>query len=283
LPVCKLSKGSVVKSRIPAAGAIVGSTTVSAVLALCVLGGVAGGVAAQAPVASGQTAALTAATAATVVTAVTAATSTTSAAVTTAAPGVLDSRLAASSADVLYGGSAPTSTVASSTVTSASAGTTGLLGLQSGLGLLGGAAAEQIPIAAQVQSPATVVAAPATLPVVVATPVAAKPAPVVLPAIAGTPRQMAYAVAVRAGLSAQQWSCLSSLWQQESKFQTTARNARSGAYGIPQALPASRMVSAGADWRTNPVTQIRWGLSYISTRYGTACTAWSHWKRDRWY
>jgi Transglycosylase SLT domain len=138
-------------------------------------------------------------------------------------------------------------------------------------------------MAAQVGSAATAVAASANLPIVVAGPVVSKPAAVALPPIAGTPRQMAYAVAVRAGLNAQQWSCLSSLWQQESKFQTTARNSRSGAYGIPQALPASRMATAGADWRTNPVTQIRWGLSYIRTRYGTACTAWSHWERDRWY
>jgi hypothetical protein len=179
-----------------------------------------------------------------------------------------------------------TSNIDSQLAASNAADTTVSLDLQPGLGLLGGAAADQIPVAAQVSGAATVVAAPAKLSIAVPAPTApapAAPTPIVLPAIAGTPRQMAYAVAVRAGLSAQQWSCLSQLWQQESKFQTTVRNSRSGAYGIPQALPASRMASAGADWRTNPVTQIRWGLSYISTRYGTACTAWSHWKRDRWY
>jgi Transglycosylase SLT domain len=217
---------------------------VSAVLALCVLGGVAGGVAAQAPSVAGQTFPL-------------ATTPTTP--VTIAMTSSIDSQLAASNA----------------------ADTTVSLDAQPGLGLMGGAAAGQIPAAAQVSGAATVVAAPAKLSIAVPAPAA--PTPIALPAIAGTPRQMAYAVAVRAGLSAQQWSCLSQLWQQESKFQTTARNGRSGAYGIPQALPASRMASAGADWRTNPVTQIRWGLSYISTRYGTACTAWSHWKRDRWY
>ena len=58
---------------------------------------------------------------------------------------------------------------------------------------------------------------------------------------------------------------------------------RSGAYGIPQALPASRMASAGADWRTNPATQIQWGLNYIAVRYGTPCNAWAHWKRYRSY
>jgi hypothetical protein len=265
-----------VKSRIPAAGAIVGSTTVAAVLALCVLGGVAGGVAAQT---SGTAAPTTALTAATV------APSTTAAATTPETAGIESPFAAASAGDVLYGGSATRGSDQStlSSINSASTETTVSPGSQPGLGLLGGAAADQIPMAAQVVSPATVVAASAKLPIVVAAPVVSKPAPTVLPAIAGTPRQMAYAVAVRAGLSAQQWSCLSSLWQQESKFLTTARNSRSGAYGIPQALPASRMASAGADWRTNPVTQIRWGLSYISTRYGTACTAWSHWKRDRWY
>ena len=272
LLVRRFSKGRVVKSRIPAAGAIVGSTAVAAVLALCVLGGVAGGVAAQA---SGTAAPTTALTAATV------APSTTAAVTTPETAGIESPFAAASAGDVLYGGSATTSTLSS--INSASTEATASPGFQPGLGLLGGVAADQIPVAAQVVSPATVVAAAAKLPIVVAAPVVTKPAPAALPAIAGTPRQMAYAVAVRAGLSAQQWSCLSSLWQQESKFLTTARNSRSGAYGIPQALPASRMASAGADWRTNPVTQIRWGLSYISTRYGTACTAWSHWKRDRWY
>jgi hypothetical protein len=65
----------------------------------------------------------------------------------------------------------------------------------------------------------------------------------------------------------------------ESKFETTVRNPRSGAYGIPQALPASKMATAGADWRTNPATQITWGLNYIAGRYGSPCDAWSYWLR----
>ena len=108
-------------------------------------------------------------------------------------------------------------------------------------------------------------------------------APKPVAAITGTPLQIAHTIATQAGLNQQQWVCLNSLWQQESKFQTNARNRRSGAFGIPQALPASRMASAGADWRTNPATQIKWGLSYIKVRYGTACNAWAHWKRVRWY
>jgi hypothetical protein len=101
--------------------------------------------------------------------------------------------------------------------------------------------------------------------------------------ITGTPRQIAQNLAAARGWNAAQWTCLEQLWQRESKFQTTIRNIRSGAYGIPQALPASRMASAGADWRTNPVTQIQWGLSYISTRYGTGCNAWAHWQHHGWY
>ena len=57
----------------------------------------------------------------------------------------------------------------------------------------------------------------------------------------------------------------------------------SGAYGIPQALPGSKMASAGSDWRTNPKTQIKWGLGYISGRYGDPCGAWSHFLRKNWY
>ena len=110
----------------------------------------------------------------------------------------------------------------------------------------------------------------------------AAPTPVAA-AITGTPLQIAHTIATQAGLNQEQWVCLDSLWYQESKFQTTARNHRSGAFGIPQALPASRMASAGADWRTNPATQVKWGLSYIKVRYGTACNAWAHWKRNRWY
>lgn len=60
-------------------------------------------------------------------------------------------------------------------------------------------------------------------------------------------------------------------------------NKSSGAYGIPQALPGSKMAWAGADWRMNPVTQVKWGLHYISGRYGTACSAWRHFQEKGWY
>lgn len=69
--------------------------------------------------------------------------------------------------------------------------------------------------------------------------------------------------------------CLDPLWTEESGFSATAINSQSGAFGIPQALPASKMASAGADWQTNAATQIKWGLGYIHDRYGSPCAAWS--------
>ena len=80
-----------------------------------------------------------------------------------------------------------------------------------------------------------------------------------------------------------QFSCLVKLWNKESGWRVDADNPRSSAYGIPQALPGSKMASVGADWRTNPATQITWGLGYISGRYGTPCGAWSHSQAKNWY
>jgi hypothetical protein len=79
-----------------------------------------------------------------------------------------------------------------------------------------------------------------------------------------------------------QFSCLDNIWSRESGWRWNAANA-SGAYGIPQALPGSKMASAGADWETNPATQIRWGLGYIQSTYGTPCSAWSFWMANGWY
>jgi hypothetical protein len=79
-----------------------------------------------------------------------------------------------------------------------------------------------------------------------------------------------------------QWGCLYDLWQQESSWDVTAENA-SGAYGIPQALPGSKMASAGPDWQTNATTQIKWGLGYIQSIYGTPCGAWAHEEADGYY
>lgn len=80
-----------------------------------------------------------------------------------------------------------------------------------------------------------------------------------------------------------QFSCLVSLWNRESGWRADALNPWSGAYGIPQALPGEKMASAGLDWRTNAATQISWGLSYISARYGSPCGAWAHSERTGWY
>jgi hypothetical protein len=85
------------------------------------------------------------------------------------------------------------------------------------------------------------------------------------------------------GWSSSQFQCLNLLWNRESGWKYTAMNPSSGAYGIPQALPGSKMISAGSDWRTNPRTQIEWGLGYIKSRYGTPCAAWSHSQATNWY
>jgi hypothetical protein len=80
-----------------------------------------------------------------------------------------------------------------------------------------------------------------------------------------------------------QFACLDKLWTKESNWRYKARNKSSGAHGIPQALPATKMESIGTDWRTNPVTQISWGLRYIEVRYETPCKAYKKFQRSRWY
>lgn len=85
------------------------------------------------------------------------------------------------------------------------------------------------------------------------------------------------------GFNERQYNCLNELWTQESNWNYKSRNKVSGAHGIPQALPASKMNIISTDWRTNPVTQIRWGLRYISIRYETPCKAWAKHKRINWY
>jgi hypothetical protein len=85
------------------------------------------------------------------------------------------------------------------------------------------------------------------------------------------------------GWGEKQYACLDDLWIKESNWNYRASNKRTGAHGIPQALPATKMDSAGTDWRTNPVTQISWGLRYIDVRYETPCKAWAKFKRSNWY
>ncbi|MET4225117.1 ubiquitin-like domain-containing protein [Oerskovia enterophila] len=99
----------------------------------------------------------------------------------------------------------------------------------------------------------------------------------------GSSKSIAKSLAAQRGWGDDQFACLDLLWMKESKWNATAENRSSGAYGIPQALPGSKMASAGADWRTNPATQITWGLGYIEGRYGTPCGAWSHSQAKGWY
>ncbi|ATL30173.1 putative secreted protein [Streptomyces formicae] len=80
-----------------------------------------------------------------------------------------------------------------------------------------------------------------------------------------------------------QFQCFSNIVNHESTWNYKATNASSGAYGLVQALPGSKMSSAGADWQTNPATQIKWGLNYMNDRYGSPCGAWSFWQANNWY
>jgi hypothetical protein len=97
-----------------------------------------------------------------------------------------------------------------------------------------------------------------------------------------TAQGIAYRMLPSFGFSTSQYGCLNNIWSRESGWRYNAENA-SGAYGIPQALPGSKMASAGADWQTNPATQIKWGLGYIKSRYGSPCQAWAAWQVQGWY
>jgi hypothetical protein len=99
----------------------------------------------------------------------------------------------------------------------------------------------------------------------------------------GTAQSIAYKLLPSFGFDPKtQFSCLDNIWTRESGWRTTAENA-SGAYGIPQALPGSKMASAGPNWQTDATTQIDWGLGYIKGRYGSPCGAWSFWQVNGWY
>lgn len=99
----------------------------------------------------------------------------------------------------------------------------------------------------------------------------------------GTAQAIAQSMLTARGLGSSEYNCLVSLWNRESGWNVYAQNPSSGAYGIPQALPGSKMATAGSDWATNPATQIAWGLSYIEGRYGTPCGAWAYSEANGWY
>lgn len=100
----------------------------------------------------------------------------------------------------------------------------------------------------------------------------------------GTARAIGRQMARKQGFTSWwQWNCLDALWTAESGWRTSASNSRTGAHGIPQAFPGSKMASHGSDWQHSARTQISWGLSYIDDRWGTPCNAYNHFKRTRWY
>jgi hypothetical protein len=97
------------------------------------------------------------------------------------------------------------------------------------------------------------------------------------------PQAIAQALLPSFGFDSSQMSCLVPLWMGESGWRVDAENTSSGAYGIPQSLPGDKMASVASDWRTNPVTQITWGLEYIKSSYGSPCGAWGFKQSHGWY
>ena len=109
------------------------------------------------------------------------------------------------------------------------------------------------------------------------------PNPALVAVAPGTAQALGKDMAAARGWGDDQFACLLQLWNEESGWRVNAQNVYSGAYGIPQALPGSKMASIGADWQTNPATQITWGLNYIAGRYGTPCGAYNHKSSAGWY
>ena len=99
----------------------------------------------------------------------------------------------------------------------------------------------------------------------------------------GSIKEFAYRLVASNNWGRDQYSCLVALWERESNWRWNAMNKSSGAYGIPQSLPGRKMAEMGADWATNPETQVRWGVSYIKSRYGAPCGAMAHSNKFNWY
>ena len=99
----------------------------------------------------------------------------------------------------------------------------------------------------------------------------------------GTIKEFAYELVLSNSWGRDQYSCLVALWERESNWRWDALNKNSGAYGIPQSLPGRKMAEMGADWATNPETQVRWGVNYIKNRYGAPCGAMAHSNKFNWY
>jgi hypothetical protein len=157
------------------------------------------------------------------------------------------------------------------------AGRAGLRTVTYQLQVVGGVVVGRTPISSIVsRAPVTQVVHVGTLDPATAAP----PVGVVDP---GSAQAIAQAMMPAHGWDDSQFACLVALWSRESGWRVNAQNKSSGAYGIPQALPGSKMATVGADWQTNPATQITWGLGYISARYGTPCAAYAHLQSSNWY
>lgn len=88
---------------------------------------------------------------------------------------------------------------------------------------------------------------------------------------------------VRNRIGAKQYNCINIVWYHESRWSWRAQNPNSGAYGIPQAVPGNKMAAFGSNWRTSPLTQVKWGIWYVNNRYGSACGAYAFWSQHHWY
>ncbi|MFF4538364.1 aggregation-promoting factor C-terminal-like domain-containing protein [Streptomyces aureus] len=108
---------------------------------------------------------------------------------------------------------------------------------------------------------------------------AAAPAQAATPTTASAAKSIAHEMIP----DASQFNAFSKIVEHESGWNVSATNSSSGAYGLVQALPGSKMASAGSDWKTNPKTQIKWGLDYMNSRYGSPTAAWSFWQANGWY
>jgi hypothetical protein len=126
----------------------------------------------------------------------------------------------------------------------------------------------------------TIAAVAGTLTLATAAPAAAAQG---TPAGSGSPESIARSMLASFGWPSSQFSCLEPLWAHESGWSVTATNPSTGAYGIPQADPGSKMASAGPDWKSDAATQIKWGLTYIKDTYGSPCGAEGHEQADGWY
>jgi hypothetical protein len=118
------------------------------------------------------------------------------------------------------------------------------------------------------------------------TPAPATPTPVPDKATpAPTPRDTVWNARIyaKSRLGAKGYDCVNAIWTKESKWNPRAQNQYSGAYGIPQALPGSKMAAFGSNWRYSPLIQVKWGIWYVTSRYGSACAAYAFWQNNGWY